>query len=469
MRLKKISLHIRGKQVLADTLTPVSIYLRVRDKFPGSLLLESSDYHGNENSFSFICCDPIASIVVSDRVIKKYFPGGSKEEQTLNKEERLSDVLADFRKRFEVRNAGEYKRGMHGLFGYTTYDAVRYFENIPVATSAEEKKIPDLVYSVYRYVIAIDHFRDEMFLYEYSTGGDPTIERLETVIFNRGVARYAFKVHGKESSNLDDAEFVKMVKKGKEECRKGNVFQVVLSREFKRSFTGDEFNLYRALRSVNPSPYLFYFDHGDFRIFGSSPEAQLVIKNKEAQIHPIAGTAKRSGNEEADRELAEKLQEDKKEKAEHVMLVDLARNDLSRNCSGVKVDVFSEVQYYSHVIHLVSKVKGKLKPGAKAMQVFADTFPAGTLSGAPKVKAMNIINDCEGDARGYYGGAIGFMGFNGDVNHAIIIRSFLAKNNVLYYRAGAGVVIASKEENELQEVNNKLAALRAAIEKAEEI
>ncbi|HEY6161280.1 MAG TPA: anthranilate synthase component I family protein [Bacteroidia bacterium] len=467
--MKKISLHIHGKRLLADTLTPVSIYLRVRDKFPGSLLLESSDYHGNENSFSFICCGPIATISVSDHGVKKYFPGGTTEERKLEKGESLSDVLSGFRRMFDMKNAGQHANGIHGLFGYTAYDAVKYFENIPVHAAAEEKKIPDLVYSVYRYVIAIDHFRDEMFLYEYSVDENSTLDRLEAIIFHRGVAQYKFNVHGKEHSDLTDEEFVKMVKKGKEECRRGNIFQVVLSREFRRSFTGDEFNLYRALRSVNPSPYLFYFDHGDFRIFGSSPEAQLVIKDKEAQIHPIAGTAKRSGNDTRDKELAEALLNDKKERAEHVMLVDLARNDLSRNCHEVKVDVFSEVQYYSHVIHLVSKVTGKMKKGAEAMQVFADTFPAGTLSGAPKVKAMNIINDCEHDARGYYGGAIGFMGFNGDLNHAIIIRSFLSKNNTLYYRAGAGVVIASKEENELQEVNNKLAALRAAIEKAEEL
>ena len=260
-----------------------------------------------------------------------------------------------------------------------------------------------------------------------------------------------------------------MVKEGKEECKRGNLFQIVLSREFMQSFKGDEFNLYRTLRSVNPSPYLFYFDYGNFKIFGSSPEAQIVVKNNEAQIHPIAGTFRRTGDDEIDAELAEKLRHDKKENSEHVMLVDLARNDLGRNCSDVKVDVFAETQYYSHVIHLVSKVVGKLKPGINSIRVFADSFPAGTLSGAPKVKAMQIVDKCENDSRGYYGGCIGFIGFNGDFNHAIIIRSFLSMNNKLFYRAGAGVVIASTEENELQEVNNKLAALKSAIKLAIEV
>lgn len=318
-------------------------------------------------------------------------------------------------------------------------------------------------------MIAINHFKDELFLFEHSFDKNSSLRDIESIINQRSFAQYKFSLNGKEQSNLSDEEYIEMVKKGKEECKRGNLFQIVLSREFTQSFRGDEFNLYRALRSVNPSPYLFYFDYGNFKIFGSSPEAQLVVKNDEAQINPIAGTFRRTGEDDADAELAEKLRHDKKENSEHVMLVDLARNDLSRNCSDVKVDVFAETQYYSHVIHLVSKVTGKLKSMSNALKVFADTFPAGTLSGAPKVKAMQIIDNCENDSRGYYGGAIGFIGFNGDFNHAIIIRSFLSKNNKLFYRAGAGVMIASKEENELQEVNNKLGALKQALMLAEQI
>lgn len=459
--MDKVKLHTQFKKILADTFTPVGIYLKLRDRFPGSMLLESSDYHGNENSFSFICCDPIATICVDDGTISASLPGQPKI--TVKLEGKAADRIADFAKKFEL--VGEMPSFIPaGLFGYCTYDSVKYFEQVQIkGKKRSEKKIPDLLYSVFRFVIAIDHFKDELYLLEHSVDDHSRLEELESLIRQRNVAEYRFAVKGEERSNLSDTEYIEMVKRGKEECKRGNIFQVVLSREFSQHFIGDEFNLYRALRSVNPSPYLFYFDQGNFKIFGSSPEAQLVVKKGEAQIHPIAGTFKRSGDDETDRELAEKLKEDKKERSEHVMLVDLARNDLSRNCNNVKVDVFAETQFYSHVIHLVSKVTGKLKPDTNSMQVFADTFPAGTLSGAPKVKALQIIDACENDARGYYGGAIGFIGFNGDLNQAIIIRSFLSKNNTLFYRAGAGVVIASEEENELQEVNNKLGALRKAM------
>ena len=256
------------------------------------------------------------------------------------------------------------------------------------------------------------------------------------------------------------------MREGIKHCKRGDVFQVVLSREFQRKFKGDEFNVYRALRAVNPSPYLFYFDYGDFKLFGSSPEAQIVVKDDQAGIFPIAGTYPRTGDDQKDAQMAEELRSDPKENSEHIMLVDLARNDLSRNARNVKVDTFSEIQYYSHVIHMVSKVTGTIGTGKSTFQIVADTFPAGTLSGAPKYRAMELIDKYENKSRGFYGGAIGFMGFNGDFNHAIIIRSILSKNNMLTYRAGAGVVSDSNEEKELQEVNNKLGALNEAIERA---
>ncbi len=462
-------LHTNHKKLLADTYTPVGIYLKLRDKFPNSVLLESSDYHGNENSFSFICCQPIATIKVENETIIESFPDGKTVQTAITDSVSVADAVQDFAGSFEVEKT-TYKFISNGLFGYTSYDAVRYFEDVDIHSKKKEsKKIPDLMYSVYRYVIAIHHFRDELFLFEHILDGESTLDNIESIINHRGFAQYHFSLKWKEESDLSDKEYIEMIRNGKEECKRGNLFQIVLSREFMQSFSGDEFNLYRALRSVNPSPYLFYFDYGNFKIFGSSPEAQLVVKNNVAEIHPIAGTFRRTGNDEADAELAKKLRLDKKENSEHVMLVDLARNDLSRNCNDLKVNVFAETQYFSHVIHLVSKVSGKLKANTGTIQVFADTFPAGTLSGAPKVKAIQIIDKCENDSRGYYGGCIGFIGFNGDFNHAIIIRSFLSKNNKLFYRAGAGVVIASMEENELQEVNNKLAALKSAIELAQKI
>lgn len=466
MKYKLITTH---KKIQADTFTPVGVYLKLRDRFANSILLESSDYHGNENSFSFICCQPLATIKVDVNEIVESFPDGKKVVTHIAESVSVPTVIKAFSERFEVEE-NKFKFISNGLFGYTTYDAVKYFEDVTIAAKKKsEKEIPEMIYSVYRYVIAIDHFKDEMYLFEHRTEGGSTIEEIESLIYQRNVTQYKFYLSGQETSNLTDEDYVKMVKRGKDECRKGNVFQVVLSREFTQSFKGDEFNLYRALRSVNPSPYLFYFNYGDFKIFGSSPEAQLVVKNREAQIHPIAGTFRRTGDDKTDHALAEELKKDKKETAEHIMLVDLARNDLGRSCDGVNVAVFAETQFYSHVIHLVSKVVGQLKPKSNTIRVFADTFPAGTLSGAPKVKAMQIIDNCENDSRGYYGGCIGFIGFNGDFNHAIIIRSFLCKNNKLFYRAGAGVVIASAEENELQEVNNKLAALKSAMTLAEKI
>lgn len=468
----KYKLHTRYKKLLADTFTPVGIYLKLRDRFKNSILLESSDYHGNENSFSFICCSPIATIKIENEIVKKVFPGGKEERISIDENTSVSDLIQSFSERFEADNIN-FRFISNGLFGYTSYDAVRYFEKIKICRDGkEDKQIPDIVYSIYQYVIAINHFKNEAYLFEHlckEVENNFSLEQLDALISNRNVPQFKFSVNGSEESNLTDMQYLQMVKKGKHECKRGNVFQVVLSREFMQKFRGDEFNVYRALRSINPSPYLFYFDYGDFKIFGSSPEAQLLVRDNEAQINPIAGTFKRTGDDKTDNELAQQLKEDRKETSEHVMLVDLARNDLGRNCTKVKVDVFAETQFYSHVIHLVSKVTGKIKPGHNSIRVFADTFPAGTLSGAPKVRAMQIIDACENDPRGYYGGAIGFIGFNGDFNHAIIIRSFLSKNNKLFYRAGAGVVIASKEENELEEVNNKLNALRSAIKMAEKI
>jgi anthranilate synthase component I len=466
----KYKLHTNYKKLLADTFTPVGIYLKLRDKFPNSILLESSDYHGSENSFSFICCDPIATFKVEDGIVTENFPDGKNTYVPINQNISVADSLKEFAGMFEMEKS-EFKFITNGLFGYTTYDSVRYFEDVKInAAKKVEKAIPDMIYSVYRYLVAIDHFKDELYLFENCTSGEiGSLDNLESFISNRSVAQFKFSKNGEEESNLTDKEYLAVVRRGKEECKRGNLFQIVLSREFMQKFKGDEFNVYRSLRSINPSPYLFYFDYGDFKIFGSSPEAQLVVKNGEAQIHPIAGTFRRTGDDEKDALLSEKLRHDKKENSEHVMLVDLARNDLSRNCSDVKVEVFAETQYYSHVIHLVSKVVGRLKKDGNSLRVYADTFPAGTLSGAPKVKAMQVIDACENDSRGYYGGAIGFLGFNGEINHAIIIRSFLSKNNTLFCRAGAGVVIASNEESELQEVNNKLGALKSAIKMAIEI
>ena len=360
-------------------------------------------------------------------------------------------------------------RMAQGLFGYTTFDAVQFFETIKF-NSSSPSSIPLVRYRLYQYVIAINHFKNELFICENHINGiESEADLIESIIKSKDVPAFPFAALDKETSPLTDDEYVEMVKKGIASCARGDVFQVVLSRKFQQRFSGDEFNVYRALRNINPSPYLFYFDYGDYRLFGSSPESQLIVKNNTAIVHPIAGTFRRSGNDATDEQLAEKLLKDKKENAEHVMLVDLARNDLSRLCSDVKVSSFCEVQYFSHVIHLVSEVKGTVEKNTNPFDLLANTFPAGTLSGAPKYKAMQLIDQYENRSRGYYGGCIGFVGFNGDINHAIMIRTFLSKDNHLNYQAGAGIVAASNPESELQEVNNKLSALTAAIKSAENI
>lgn len=464
----KYKLHTHYKKLLADTLTPVNIYLKLRDVFAGSILLESSDYHGNENSLSFICCEPIASFTVQDNKVYTRFPDGQSQETNLDlKNKNLPSLLEEFKNSFDI-SASEARFQSMGLFGYTSYDAVRYFEDVRVNTSGS--LVPDMIYKLYRYVIVVDHFHNELRLYEFIFGDDVSeLSRVEQIIFSNRFSTFKFQAVDKESTNFTDQEFLDVIEKGKKHCYRGDVFQIVLSRRFSNAFKGDEFNVYRALRSINPSPNLFYFDYGNFKIFGSSPEAQLQVKKSHAYIYPIAGTFRRSGNDQEDAVLAAKLSADEKENAEHVMLVDLARNDMSRNADHVTVEVFKEIQYYSHVIHLVSKVSGRLNEQSSSLQLFADTFPAGTLSGAPKVMAMNLISKYENVSRGFYGGAIGLLSFDGSVNKAIMIRTFLSKNNQLIYQAGAGIVSKSENQSELQEVNNKLEALRKAILLAETI
>ena len=467
IRMSKFKLKTHFKYILADTLTPVSVYLKIRDRFPNSILLESSDYHGSENSFSYICCNPIASISIKDGELLESFPDGSSSLGSVGKNNLVSDVIQAFSEKFQTEKQ-PFKFINNGLFGYVSYDAVKYFEDIEI-TKKEDLDIPDIYYAVYKNIIAINHFKNEAYIFSHAFEEEDNTEEIHQLISTKNFASYAYSNGQDESSNLTDEEFLEHVELAKKHCYRGDVFQLVLSRRFSQGFKGDEFNVYRALRSVNPSPYLFYFDYGNFKIFGSSPEAQLVIDHGKAEIHPIAGTFRRTGDDEKDLEAAKSLAEDEKENAEHVMLVDLARNDLSRNGEHVHVEKYKEIQFFSHVIHLVSKVIGEKYADVPTYQVVADTFPAGTLSGAPKHKAMQLIDKYEKSNRTFYGGAIGFMDFEGNFNHAIIIRSFLSKNHRLYYQAGAGIVAKSEAQSELQEVYNKLGALKKALELAENI
>lgn len=468
------TVHTKHRRMLSDIITPVSIYLRVRDKYPNSILLESADYHGNDNSYSFVAFDPVAKLSYHNGTLTTVLPGQA-EHHTHTPADAIMPALRAFKGCFKAEKSG-FPFVTNGLFGYFGFAAVEGFEDIHLtARQADENQIPAAVFQVYRYVVAINHFKDELYLFEhqYVQDGDaPSESKLDEVaafITSRNFALYSFTTTGDETSNFSDDEFRGVIQHGIDHCKRGDVFQIVLSRRFQTPFRGDEFNVYRALRSLNPSPYLFYFDYGNFKLFGSSPESQIVVKQGKATIYPIAGTFRRTGDDAKDAELAQALYDDPKESAEHVMLVDLARNDLSRNCDRVNVETFKEVQYYSHVIHLVSKVVGDLNEGADPLQIVAETFPAGTLSGAPKHMAMQLIDRYENQSRGFYSGSIGYMGFDGEFNHAIMIRTFMSRDNSLYYQAGAGVVSKSVVESELQEVHNKLAALRMALKQAQEL
>ena len=469
---RKIEINTTYKKMLADVFTPVGIYLRLRDRFRDTILLESADYHAGEKSYSFIGINAIGGIEISDpRHIEYKYPGEEPRKILIDKEVKITTEIWKYMQHYSISGSVETPVNMaQGLFGYTGYDAVQFFEDIDLSKSADSIVIPLVRYRLYQYVIAVNHFKNELFICEnHIKGIESNTDLLESIIKSKDVPTYPFAAVDNETSSLTDEQYKMNVEKGIASCARGDVFQIVLSRKYRQTFTGDEFNVYRALRSINPSPYLFYFDYGDYRLFGSSPESQLIVKDRTAVVHPIAGTFKRTGNEAIDALSAEQLLLDKKENAEHVMLVDLARNDLSRECVNVKVNKFCEVQYFSHVIHLVSEVKGTVKEDANPFDLLGDTFPAGTLSGAPKHKAMQLINEYENDPRSYYGGCIGFAGFNGNMNQAIMIRTFLSKDNTLQYRAGAGVTISSNPDSELQEVNNKLNALKAAIQSAQNI
>lgn len=471
--MNKHKIYSAFVKVLADTITPVGAYLKMRDHYPNALLLESSDYHSKEDSFSFICLQPMAGFEASERKYSISNLDGSSDHFEVDSMTEMSEVFKSFLSQFEEAD-NENPTGICGLFGYTSFEAVQYFEDIKLASKTDvHKDNPDMKYQFFRYVLAIDHFKNQLYILKYGTSpldsDDPDFKKLYSQLKIARTEQFKFSKAGDESSNLTDQQYEDAVARGTEHCRRGDVFQVVLSREFKQGFKGDEFNVYRSIRSINPSPYLFYFDYGNFKLFGSSPELQISVRDNQAVIAPIAGTVKRTGNAQDDLRLAKEMRENPKEISEHIMLVDLARNDLSRSAEKVKVDTYAETQYYSHVIHMVSKVTGALLEGKNSLDLYFDTFPAGTLSGAPKYRALQIIDENEPSKRNFYGGAIGYFGFDGSVNHAIVIRSILSKNNTLTYQAGAGIVVGSTPQGERKEIDNKVAAIRRAIISAVEI
>ena len=465
--MAKIEIETKYKKMFSDVFTPVGIYLRLRDRFRDTILLESADHHSAENSFSYIGINAIVGIEIKNySEIELKYPNHNPEKKELKSTTNVPALLWNFMQKFHVNELDDkHAKIAQGLFGYCTYDAVQFFETIQLKSKNQQPEISIMRYRLYQYVIAINHFKDEMLLCENVIQGlQSDADVIKSLIKSRDIPVFPFKTSAEETANMADEDYKEMVIKGVKSCLRGDVFQIVLSRRFQQKFMGDEFNVYRALRSINPSPYLFYFDYGDYKLMGSSPESQLIIKDGKAIVHPIAGTFKRTGDDEKDNALTEELLKDAKENAEHTMLVDLARNDLSRCCDHVTVNHFRQVHYYSHVIHLVSEVVGNIRTEANPFELLALTFPQGTLSGAPKYKAMQLIDEYEKAIRGYYAGSIGFIGFDGSCNTAIMIRTFLSKENTLQYQAGAGIVAASQPENELQEVNNKLGALKKAIE-----
>lgn len=465
----KIKITTRSRKLLADTLTPVTVFLNLRDHFTDPVLLESNDFRSKEDCHSLVGLDRIGLFQVQDGEIKIELRGQEPAYQSVVDTETVPRALYDFMQQYEITHEEDY-HGFNGLFGHTGFDAVQYFDTLKFDREKRKMDIPDIRYAFYRFVLVFDHFKDELHILENIPEGEISqMDRIVTLIRSRKLAIHPFWLDGEETSNLTDEEFMELVTIGKKHCQLGDVFQIVFSRQFAQGFRGDDFQVYRVLRSINPSPYLFYFDCGSYRIFGSSPETQMAIHHRVAQVNPIAGTYRRSGDKLEDAERARELTKDPKENAEHIMLVDLARNDLGRHASNVKVQSLKDIQFFSHVIHLVSKVTGELGPTTNPIQVFGDTFPAGTLSGAPKYKAMELIDQYENQNRSFYGGALGFIDFNGDMNQAIVIRSFLSWNNTLFSQAGAGIVAASVEEKELQEVNNKLGALKKALTEAEKI
>ena len=463
--MKKIKLNNYHKKIFADTITPVEVYLKIRDIYPNSLLLENSDYMLANNNYSFICFNQIGYIKIKNNKITFSYPGEAATSKLISKNEKVSDLIHQYLDRFETSESN-FKFLNNGLFGFMSHESVKYFDSINI-DNKDDFDIPDIYYGLYQNIIAISQYNHEAHIFCNTIDNSSNLESIEAILNNKSYSVFSFKKDGQPKSTITDKEYLDYVKKAKNHCKRGDVFQLVLSRRFMQKFSGDEFNVYRALRSINPSPYLFFFDYGDYKIFGSSPEAQIIIKDGKSEIHPIAGTFKRTGNDEEDHITATELAKDPKENSEHIMLVDLARNDLSRSGNNVKVEKNREIQFYSHVIHLVSKVTAILKKNIKPFKVVEDTFPAGTLTGAPKHKALELIEKYEKVNRNFYGGAIGYIDFNGNFNHAIIIRSFFSQNNILNYQAGAGIVIDSVPEKELEEVKNKLGALDKALNDAE--
>lgn len=453
-------------EYVADTETPITLYLKLLDQGPSCLLesVEGGQYLGR---YSFIALDPIVTFRSAGGDGALVFPDGRAENVSGPPLKTLREIMQSFR----VPERENNLRFWGGAVGFTAYDAVRSLEKLP-GTPVDELQMPDCIYFFPSTVVIFDHVRHTVTLSVNLPldGEDPC------VVYKRAVSKLKqirdklqrsipytgeFTLQGAIKEDLSDDEFVQRVQRAQEYIRAGDIIQVVLSRRYALNFDGDDFAIYRRLRSVNPSPYMYYFNLGDIKVIGSSPEMLVRVENETVTTCPIAGTRPRALDPEEDRRLAGELLDDEKERAEHLMLVDLGRNDLGRvSVPGtVKVPRFMEVDYYSHVMHIVSRVEGILAPDKDALDALAACFPAGTVSGAPKVRAMEIIDELEPNRRGIYAGAVGYLGFNGNMDTAIAIRTMVIKGNTIYIQAGAGIVADSQPQRECEEIASKARAM----------
>ncbi len=473
------------REINVDLETPVSIYLKLRNSSE-SFLFESVEGGEHLARYSFLGTKPSRVLTLNKEHATIRHRNGKKEEisfSQINPFQILRDFFADCR---AVEVPG-LPRFFGGAVGFFSYDFVRHIERLP-ETARDELNQPDAVFLLTDTLIAFDHVKNRALLIAnaFLEGSDireayeNAVSRIDALEKNLHHALPSTPVPSPEESgilesNMAPEQYSRMVNKAKEYIAAGDAFQIVLSQRFRRPTGADSFEIYRALRKLNPSPYTFYLDLGDFRLIGSSPEVLVRLEDGNAQLNPIAGTRPRGVDEAEDSKLVNELLNDPKERAEHVMLVDLGRNDLGRVCEygSVKVPTYMAIEKYSHVIHLVSRVYGKLRSEYDAIDLLRATFPAGTVSGAPKVRAMEIIEELEGVRRGSYAGAVGYFGFpvngKGNMDFCIAIRTILHKGKDAYLQAGAGVVADSNPLMEHKECENKARALAEAIRLSEEI
>ena len=463
-------------KILADVETPISAYLKIAENEDYSFILESVSGEDKFARYTFIGCDPYLRISAKNNYV------------TINKKDEIDEFkledktplyyLEEIMKNYKPVNIEELPNFIGGAVGYFGYDMVRHFEKIP-DDNLDIVDVPEMYYMLTDKIIAFDRFKQELILIvniileenddveqKYKQG----VKDLENLYkkINKKFENLYLEDSDKEysiKSNFENSSFCNSVDKAKEYIKSGDIFQVVLSQRFYTDYNDDPFNAYRRLRSINPSPYMFYIDFKDFKVAGASPEILVRVEKDNVILKPIAGTRKRGKTIAEDMKLEKELLEDEKEIAEHVMLIDLGRNDVGRvsEYGTVKLTEKMIVEKYSHVMHIVSSVEGKLEKDKTGFDALKAVFPAGTLTGAPKIRAMEIIEELEPEKRGIYGGAIGYFSFNGDLDSCITIRSIVFKDDKAYMQAGAGIVYDSVPEREFEETENKIAAVIRAL------